>query len=156
MQSLSPCPAPTCWWQMQAPGLLLCRQLQLGAYCVCVCVCSSQSCALWDSKTSQTHLWEGFLLFGNFSLTTSLLGWVFVPKSFICFLVLYILSCILFKRMGCLSGCLVSSTSIQKLWKLLNIQMIFWRICGKRKWSPCPIPLPSSARPSISFFKIQI
>ena len=41
--------------------------------------------------------------------------------------VFYILSYLLSKRMGCLSGCLVSFASIQKvvLWKLLSIQMIF-------------------------------
>ena len=32
--------------------------------------------------------------------------------------------------MGYLSGCLVSSSSVQKLWNLLSIQMIFWWICG--------------------------
>ena len=30
------------------------------------------------------------------------------------------------------------------LWYLLSIQMIFQSICGGRKWSPHPIPLPSS------------
>ena len=34
IQPMPPCPAPTCWWLMQASGLLLCWQLRLGAYSV--------------------------------------------------------------------------------------------------------------------------
>ena len=71
---------------------------------------------------------EGFLAFANFSsFTTPFLGQVSVPNSFVSLFVFYILSYLLSKRMGCLSGCLVSFASIQKvvLWKLLSIQMIF-------------------------------
>ena len=42
------------------------------------------------------------------------------------FLVFYIFSYLLSKRMGCLSGCLVSFDSIHKL---------FWHICSAFKWS---------------------
>ena len=52
--------------------------------------------------------------------------WVSVPNSFISLFVFYILSYLLLKRMGCLSGCLVSSTSIQKL---------FCGSCSAFKWS---------------------
>ena len=58
---------------------------------------------------------EGFLVFGNFLVTPSL-RWVSIPNSFVPLFVFYILSYLLSKRMGCLSGCLVSSTSIQKLY----------------------------------------
>ena len=34
MQPAPPCPAPACWWQMQASGLLLSWELWLGAYSV--------------------------------------------------------------------------------------------------------------------------
>ena len=84
--------------------------------------------ALWDSKTPpQTHQWEGFLVFGNFSsFMTPSPGKVSVPNSFVSLFVLYILSYFLSKRMGCLSGCLVFSASIQKL---------FCESCSTFKWS---------------------
>ena len=48
-------------------------------------------------------------------LQNSLPGMVSIPNSFVSLFVFYILSYLLLKRMGCLSGCLVSSASIQKL-----------------------------------------
>ena len=42
-------------------------------------------------------------------------GWVSIPTSFVSLFVFYILSYLLLKTMGCLSGGLVSSTSVQKL-----------------------------------------
>ena len=42
-------------------------------------------------------------------------GWVSVPNSFVSLFIFYILSYLLLKTMGCLSGCLMSSASIQKL-----------------------------------------
>ena len=42
-------------------------------------------------------------------------GWVSIPTSFVSLFVFYILSYLLLKTMGCLSGCLMSSASIQKL-----------------------------------------
>ena len=42
-------------------------------------------------------------------------GWVSIPKSLISVFIFYNLSYLLLKRLGCLSGCLVSSTSVQKL-----------------------------------------
>ena len=42
-------------------------------------------------------------------------GWVSIPNSFVSLFLFYILSSLLSKGMGCLSECLVSSTSIQKL-----------------------------------------
>ena len=38
VQPAPPCPAPTHWWPTRASGLLLCWELQFGAYSVCVCV----------------------------------------------------------------------------------------------------------------------
>ena len=78
-------------------------------------------------KLPTDHWWEGFLVFGNYSsFTIPSLGWVSLPNSFVSLFVLYILSYLLLKRMGCLSGCLVSSTSIQKL---------FCGSCSAFKWS---------------------
>ena len=58
------------------------------------------------------------------------------------FLVFYIFSYLLSKRMGCLSGCLVSSASFQKLFcgscsqHSNDLLMSLWG----RKWSPHPVP----------------
>ena len=55
-------------------------------------------------------------MFGNFSLfRTPFPGRTSVPPSFVSFFVFYIFSYLLSKTMGCFSGCLMSSASIQKL-----------------------------------------
>ena len=127
MQPMPPCPAPACWWQMQVSGLLLHWQLQLGAYSVgfFFFFLSWLCCPLRFQNSPQTCLWESFLLFENFSFTLP-------PQdrspslTLVLLFVLYILSYLLSKRMGCLSGCLVSSASIQKL---------FCESCSAFKWS---------------------
>ena len=155
MQPTPPCPAPACWWWMRASGLLLHWQLWSGAcfilfYFLPVMLPSEISKLLTDPPV------RGFLLFGNFSsFTTPSPVWVSVPNSFLSPFVFYILSYFLSKRMGCLSGCLESSASIQKffffcfcffLWKLLSIQMNFWWICGRESGLPvlflCHLGLP--------------
>ena len=83
-------------------------------------------CPLRFQNSPQTRWWEGFLVFGNFSFTTSSRGWVSIPNSFVSLFIFYILSYLLLKTMVCLSGCLVSSTSVQKL---------FCGICSAFKWS---------------------
>ena len=84
-------------------------------------------CPLRFQNSSQTHWWEGFLAFGNFSsFKTPSLGWVSIPNSFVSLFIFYILSHLLSKTMGCLSGGLVSSASVQKL---------FCGICSAFKWS---------------------
>ena len=95
--------SPVCWWLMQASRLLLHWELWLGAYSVgfFFFFYSQLCCPLRFQNSPQTGWWEGFLLFGNISSFTA-------PspgrrES-------YLLS----KRMGCLSGCLVSSTNTQK------------------------------------------
>ena len=72
-------------------------------------------CPLRFQNSSQTHWWEGFLVFGNFSFTTPSPGQVSFPNSFVSLFIFYILSYLPSKTMGCLFGCLVSSASIQKL-----------------------------------------
>ena len=42
-------------------------------------------------------------------------GWSSIPTSFVSLFVFYIFSYLLLKTMGCFSGCLMSSASIQKL-----------------------------------------
>ena len=124
-----PCSAPARWWWTQASGLLFRWELRLGAYTVgFVFFFPPGYVALWDSKAPpQTQRWEGFLVFRNFSsFTTPSPGQVFIPNSFVSLFVFYILSYLLLMRMGCLSGCLVSSTSVQKL---------FCGSCSAFKWS---------------------
>ena len=76
---------------------------------------SQLCCPLRFPDSPQTHWWESFLVFGNFSFKTPFLGRISVPTSFVSLFIFYILSYHLSKTMGCLSGCLMSSTSIQKL-----------------------------------------
>ena len=56
-----------------------------------------------------------------------------------------------FKDSGLPSGCLMSSASIQKLFCGIcpAFKCSFDEFVG-RKWSPCPIPQPSSVLPLIS------
>ena len=58
---------------------------------------------------------RGFPDFGNFSFRTPSPERVSIPHSFVSLFIFYILSYLLLKIMGCLSRCLMSSTSIQKL-----------------------------------------
>ena len=55
-------------------------------------------------------------MFANFSLfKTPFLGWISIPTTLVSLFIFYILSYLLLKTMGCLSGCLMSPASIQKL-----------------------------------------
>ena len=88
---------------------------------------SQLCCPLRFQNFPQTRWWEGFLVFWNFSsFTTPSPGPVSLPNSFVFHFIFYILSHLLLKTMGCLSGCLVSSISVQKL---------FCGICSAFKWS---------------------
>ena len=100
--------------------------------------------ALWDSKTSHRPASERV----SWCLETSLfktpfLGRVFVPNSFVPLFIFYILSYLLSKTMGCLSGCLVSSTSIQLFVVFAQCSNDLLMNLWGRKWSPHLIPLPS-------------
>ena len=76
------------------------------------CLC----CPPRFENSPQTHQWEDFLVFGNFSsFTTPYPGWVYIPNSSVTLFTFYISPYLLLKRMGWLPGCLMSSTSIQKL-----------------------------------------
>ena len=50
-----------------------------------------------------------------FFLKTPFPGWISVPTSFVSLFIFYIFSYLLSKTMGCFSGYLMSSASIQKL-----------------------------------------
>ena len=88
---------------------------------------SQLCCPLRFQNSPQTHLWKHFVLRGNFSsFSAPSAGQVSIPSLFLCFFVFYILSHLLLKIMGSLSGCLVSSARIQKL---------FCGSCSTFKWS---------------------
>ena len=88
---------------------------------------SQLCCPLRIKNSPQTHQWEGFLVFGNFSsFMTPSPGRISIPNTFVSLSIFYILSYLLSKTMGYLSGCMVSTTSIQKL---------YCGICSKFKWS---------------------
>ena len=126
MQPAPPCPALSGWWQPQSSGLLLHWQLQLGTYSVGF-ILFYLCCPLRFQNSSKTCLWEGFQVLGNFSsFMTPSPGQVSIPNSFVSLFVFYILSYILLKRIGCLSGCLVSCARIQKL---------FCGSCSTFKWT---------------------
>ena len=73
-------------------------------------------CPLRFQNSPQTHQWEGFLVFRNFSsFTTPSPGWFSITNSFVSLFIFYILFYLLSERMSCLSECLVSSASVQKL-----------------------------------------
>ena len=73
-------------------------------------------CPLCFQGSAQTRQLECSLVFGNFSLfKTPFPGQSSIPPSFVSFFVFYIFSYLLSKTMGCFSGCLISSASIQKL-----------------------------------------
>ena len=59
-------------------------------------------------------------------LKTPFPGWISIPTSFVSLFIFYIFSYLLSKTMGCFSGCLMSSVSIQKL---------FFGICSAFKCS---------------------
>ena len=71
-------------------------------------------------------------------------GWTSVSTSFVSLFVFYIFPYLLLKTMGCFSGCLMSSASIQKvfcgIYSVLNVLLMNLL---ERKWFPHPIPLPS-------------
>ena len=82
-------------------------------------------CHLRFQSSPRTCLWEVFLLCGNSSFWTPSSGWISISNSFVLLFVFYILSYLLSKWMDCLSGCLVSSASVQKL---------FCGSCSAFKW----------------------
>ena len=96
-------------------------------------------CSLGFQNSPQTRWWEGFLVFCNFSSFTSPSpGWVSVPNSFVSLfnLLFFVLppfedNGLPFWEPGVLCQC-----SEVVLWKLFNIQTIFWWFCGGESGLP--------------------
>ena len=72
--------------------------------------------ALWDSKTLHRPAseWVSWCLETSF-FKTPFPGWISTPNPFVSLFIFDILSYLLSKTMGCFSGCLMSSASVQKL-----------------------------------------
>ena len=111
MQPTPPQSAPACWWQLWVLGVAV-RHIICGCY---LFIFPSSYVALWDTQTPHRLAIECFPVFGNFSFKTPFLGWISIPTSFVSLFMFYILFYLLLKTMGCLSGCLMSSASIQRL-----------------------------------------
>ena len=87
-------------------------------------------CPLRFQNSPQTHQWEGFLVFGNFSFRTPSLGLVSIPNSCLSFYLLYFVLPP-FKDNGLpfwVPGVLCQCSEVV-LWYLLSVQMICWWIC---------------------------
>ena len=77
-------------------------------------------------------------MFGNFFFKTPFPGQISIPTSFVSLFIIYILSYLLSKTMGCFSGCLMSSASIQKLFCgiCLALKCSFDEFVGEKVVSP--------------------
>ena len=128
MQSMPPCPSPAHWWWMRASGLLLHWQLWLGVYSVGLFFFFSPPSyvALWDSKTPHKPACERISYGLETSPPSQLLPQDGSPSLTLLSLFLSFIFCPTSFQMDCLSGCLVSSASIQKL---------FCESCSAFKWS---------------------
>ena len=114
MQPWPPCSAPACSWQMWALGVAV-RHIICG-FSFFLSFFSRLCCPLRFQNCPQTHHWECFLVFENFSsFKIPFPGWISIPTSFASLFIFYIVFYLLSKTMGCLSGCLMSSASFQKL-----------------------------------------
>ena len=114
MQPGPPSSSPACWWQLGALGVVT-RHCNLWVLIIDWLIFPPDYVALCDSKIPHRPPWECFLVFGNFSFKTPLPGWISIPTSFVSLFTCYILFYFLSMTMECLSGCLMSSASIQKL-----------------------------------------
>ena len=123
MQLALPCSAHARWWRTWASGLLLWWELRLGTYSVGFFPPSYV--ALWESKTPHRSTSERVSWCFETSPPSWLPPWDESPSLTLLSLFLSILSYLLLKRMGCLSWCLMSSTSVQKL---------FCGNCSAFKW----------------------
>ena len=66
------------------------------------------------------------------------LEWISIPTSFVSLFIFYILSYLLLKKIGCLSGCLMCSASIQKLFSgvFSAFKCYFDEFVGEKVLSP--------------------
>ena len=102
-------------------------------------------CPLCFQSSAQILQWEGFLVFGNFSLfKTPFPGRNSIPPSFVSFFVFYIFSYLLLKSWVAFLGAwcplpAFRSCFVEFTRRLNALSMNLWG----RKCSPRPTPLPS-------------
>ena len=104
---------------MQASMMLLYWELLLGTYLWILIIYLFFLPVMWPSEVQRLAtdppvrvfpgVWKLLFFKTPFPL------WISVPTSFAFLFIFYIFSYLLLKTMGCLSGCLMSSSSIQKL-----------------------------------------
>ena len=124
----------------------LCWQLQLGT-CSVGFFSSRLCCPLRFQNSPQALLWEGFLLFGNFSFMTPFPEWVSIPNSFVSFFLSFIFcptSYLFLREWAAFLGAWCSPPACRNYFVEVvqhsnDLLMNLWGT----KWSPCPIPLPS-------------
>ena len=148
MQPVPPCPAPACWWQTQASGLLLCWQLWWGACSVVVVFSPPSYVALWDSKTPPRPACERVsyclepstssrLPPQDGSLSLTLLSLIFCPISFWREWAAFLSAWCPLPAFG---NCFVEVSHHSN-----DLLMNLW----ERKWSLRPILLPSWDHPLV-------
>ena len=79
-------------------------------------------------------------------------GWISIPKSFVSVFVFYILSYLLSRRLPFWVLGVLRQHSEIALWKLLNIQMIFWWVCVRDSDLPVLFFCHLGTAPSYDFF----
>ena len=144
MQPAPPCSAPACWWWMRELGVAV-RHIIWGFYLFIYLYFLPIMLPSEIPKLPTDPLvrvFPGVWKLPLFKIPFP--GWISIPTSFVSLFIFYILSYLLTKTMGCLSGCLMSSASIQKLFCGIfsTFNVLSMNLWG-RKWSPSPIPLPS-------------
>ena len=153
MQPMLPCPSPTCCWWTWTSAPLLCKYLWLGAYSVCffffsLIIFSSEITKLpTDTPVKGFPIVWKLLLFHdslprNGSKSLHLLS---LFSSFIFCATFFWVPGVLCQR------------SEVVLWKSLNIQMIFWWICGGESGLPILFLLHLGSVPSFTcLFNITV
>ena len=153
MQPMSPCSAPACWWWLWALGVAF-RHIICGFY---LFVFPPGYDALWDSKTPHRPAEESvsscletsFLRLlsqdgsPSLPLLSLFLSFIFCPTSF-------------WKQWAAFLGAwcplpAFRSYFVEFAQRSNVLSMNLW----ERKWSPYPIPLPSS-EPLISSFVLNV
>ena len=122
MQPAPPCPAPACQWQMQASVLLLCwgsyhwaRNLWVFIIYLFFLLVMLSSVVPRLTTDSAVRVFPGVWKLLSFLRLPSWNRALSLPLLSLFFFFFYIFSYLLSKTMGCFSGCLMSSASIQKL-----------------------------------------
>ena len=128
---------------MRVSALLLHWELPLGTYYVgfnYLFIFPPGYVALWVSKAHHRPDRESvcWCLETSLFFKTPFPEQISIPTSFVSLFIFYILAYLLSKTMGCLSGCLMSSSSIQKLFCgiCLAFKYSFNEFVGEKVVSP--------------------